>query len=374
MRIPCFQRAALAAALLLYTQTALAAEPIEPRGPPTKVQESLRKGADFLWSQQAQDGGWHSTTYGLLRSGQTLTPFVLETLLQSAPHRSTDRVEEALKFILKHRSEDGALGMADKKLHDYPNYATALGVQALLRVHTDPEGVAKMQAFLRGQQFAGEGWGNEHPAFGAWGMGGITRTVREPGHLDLSMTRYVLEALRASKPESSAQSFEHAQVFLHRCHNFPGDGGFFFSTVVTEANKAGSDGARFKSYGTPTADGVLALLACGASKDAPRIKAAFKWLLDNPGIGVTPGFPKEIEKRWDTGLQFYYYAAAAKACRVLSSKEDPAAQKFRTDLTAYLLKTQRPDGSWVNENFLVKEDDPLIATTFALSALRDLSK
>ena len=39
---------------------------------------------------------------------------------------------------------------------------------------------------------------------------------------------------------------------------------------------------------------------------------------------------------------------------------------------AFLVKSQRPDGSWANENILVKEDDPLIATVFALNALIDL--
>src|SRR5438552_15497397 len=43
---------------------------------------ALARAAQYLWSQQASDGGWHSNTYGLLRSGQSLTPFVLDALLQ----------------------------------------------------------------------------------------------------------------------------------------------------------------------------------------------------------------------------------------------------------------------------------------------------
>ena len=30
----------------------------------------LQRAAEFLWAQQAEDGGFHSSTYGLLRSGQ----------------------------------------------------------------------------------------------------------------------------------------------------------------------------------------------------------------------------------------------------------------------------------------------------------------
>jgi hypothetical protein len=34
-----------------------------------------------------------------------------------------------------------------------------------------------------------------------------------------------------------------------------------------------------------------------------------------------------------------------------------------------LRRVQRPDGSWANPENLVKEDDPLIATGFAIRAL-----
>src|SRR5215813_532259 len=64
--------------------------------------EPLRRAARYLWSQQADGGGFHSTTYGLLRSGQSLTPFVLCALLSvpesdSSPPRGA--VERALDFI-----------------------------------------------------------------------------------------------------------------------------------------------------------------------------------------------------------------------------------------------------------------------------------
>src|SRR5258708_6568718 len=41
----------------------------------------LRRATEFLWAQQAEDGGFHSKTYGLLKAGQALTPFVLDALL-----------------------------------------------------------------------------------------------------------------------------------------------------------------------------------------------------------------------------------------------------------------------------------------------------
>lgn len=48
----------------------------------SKPSSPLARAANYLWHQQTPDGGWHSKTYGLLRSGQALTPFVLDALLQ----------------------------------------------------------------------------------------------------------------------------------------------------------------------------------------------------------------------------------------------------------------------------------------------------
>jgi len=79
------------------------------------AQSPLARAARYLWSQQADDGGWHSHTYGLLRSGQSLTPFVLDALLQipeqtyPLPQANVDR---ALAFIRNHTQGDGALGVA----------------------------------------------------------------------------------------------------------------------------------------------------------------------------------------------------------------------------------------------------------------------
>src|SRR5580704_11235169 len=68
----------------------------------SELAPGLKKAVQYLWARQAEDGGWHSHTYGLLRSGQSLTPFVLDALLEipeqmrAAPPASVDR---ALGFI-----------------------------------------------------------------------------------------------------------------------------------------------------------------------------------------------------------------------------------------------------------------------------------
>jgi hypothetical protein len=217
-------------------------------------------------------------------------------------------------------------------------------------------------AWLRTQQLTEEhGWQPDNPAYGGWGIGGEPRVAPDPGHVDLSMTRYVLQAFAAAGVAASDPVFTRAKVFVERCQN--PDGGFFFSTVVLDANKAGQQGSQYRSYGTTTADGILALLAMGATAEDDRVKAARRWLMDHDRADGAPGFVGPAYQRWTAGLRFYYAAAAVATL----GHTNPA-------LAASLIATQRGDGSWRNAENLVKEDDPLIATPFALMTLTTLQR
>ena len=339
----------------------------------------LARAAQYLWSQQAADGGWHSHTYGLLRSGQSLTPFVLEALLQLPDEVASlprAKLDSAVAFIVKNTQPGGALGMADPSIPDYPNYSTALAVSALCLARTPgwEPAVRNMIAYLRSEQFTEQnGWHREDPAYGAWGMGGLRRTPPDTGHVDLSMTKYVLEALRAAGVSASDGIYEHARVFVERCQNFDpahpddADGGFFFSTTEYDTNKAGHDGKHFRSYGTTTADGILALLATGRDASHPRVAAAQRWLVSHHRDMDVPGFVGQAYQRWPHGLAFYYASASTQAFRALHVE---AGSRVADSLK----RTQRTDGSWSNPENLVKEDDPLIATAFAIRALAPVGK
>ena len=315
---------------------------------------SLRSATQYLWSQQAEDGGFHSTTYGLLRSGQSLTPFVLVALLgvpeseSSAPGGAVDR---ALTFIKANTAVDGTLGLMDETAADYPNYATALAIRAVVKVRQPgyEKTIEPMVAQLRAQQFTeANGWTSQHSSYGGWGMGGPIHRPPEAGHVDLSMTRYVLEALRLSGVPSSDPVMSRALIFLQRSQN--PDGGFYFSPVNPEINKAGESGGRFVSYGTATADGVLALRAAGVTDEDPRIKKAITWLKDHHQPDRATGFEDGTGQPWGLGLRFYYAHAISQVLPALPVE----------------LPQQSEDGSFRNSVNLVKEDDPLIATTFAL--------
>jgi hypothetical protein len=314
-----------------------------------RADSSRSQAARYLWSQQADDGGWHSHTYGLLRSGQSLTPFVLDALLDVS-ERPPGAVERAVEFIKRNTNADGSLGLMDSVAPDYPNYATGLALRAITRANAP--GREPMIACLRAQQFTeSNGWNRTGAPYGAWGMGGVLRRPPDPGHVDLAMTRYVLEGLAAAGVRPPDPALQSALVYLERCQN--PDGGFFFSTVEAGINKAGEEAGKFRSYGSTTADGVLALRAAGIAETDARIVRAKQWLRQHHLYDRATGFDGGPRETWAAGLRFYYAAAISRALPELS----------------VLLPAQHPDGSFVNSSNLVKEDDPLIATGFALRVL-----
>ncbi len=370
MSVRAFSAAGATAIALAALLAAGAAVRGDGRLPDTESR--LRDSVRYLLSRQSKDGGFRSETYGLLRSGQSLTPFVLVSLLEAPPAIARvprDAVDRALAFVLRHVDQSGALGRSSDAAEDYPNYATALAVRAFALARPDGwrETIRPMVAALREQQFAEDrGWTPADAAYGGFGIGGPLRHPPYPGHVDLSMTRYLLEALRAAGSGDSEPAFARARVFLERCRDGK-SGGFFFSPVVLEANKAGrtADG-RPAPYGSATADGVLALLAAGAAVDDPAVSGALAWLEREFRPDVCPGPRADAVPRWDDALKGYWRAAAAKA--FVAGGTSPRFDPF-APLAAAALESAAGDGSQRNANVLMKEDDPLIATAFAVETL-----
>ncbi|HET6573865.1 MAG TPA: hypothetical protein VFG68_09705, partial [Fimbriiglobus sp.] len=72
-------------------------------------------------------------------------------------------------------------------------------------------------------------------------------------------------------------------------------------------------------------------------------------------------------------VYFYYARSVAKTfrhCGVKVTNRGPWAEP----LTEALLAKQRPDGSWANPVDLVRENDPVVATAYALTALAECRK
>jgi hypothetical protein len=337
---------------LLLALLAACASPQRP-GP-------LPRAAGWLAAQQGEDGGFHSVTIGFLRGGASLTGLALHALSRAAAQAPLppEVSQRAVRFLLGQRGQDGGLGWG--LVPDYPTYATALALQVLaeLRPPGWQEEGAPLARWLLGQQLQGEAWG-EHPCRGGFPMGSPEpRTPPHAGHVDLSITRVAVCALRAWGLQDDHPAWAEARRFVLRCRG--PEGGFLYAPGEPGLNKGHDPEA---SYGTATADGILALRATGG--EPALLEQSTAWLASrfradqNPDVGGSFA-------AFGPAMRFYWRAVAAEVFAGAASGAPPGwADALRSSLQA----EQRPDGSFVNERAEQKENDPLVATSLAVLAL-----
>ncbi|MFG0317008.1 MAG: prenyltransferase/squalene oxidase repeat-containing protein, partial [Planctomycetota bacterium JB042] len=327
----------------------------------------LRRAAEWLWSRQRDDGSWRSDRYAVLRSGQALTPFVLLALLRvpgDVAPPPDGGVERALSFLRRSVDEDGALGYADPDVLEYPVYATAAALRCLVLAGEagDRPAIDAMAGWLAARQRTEtNGFPVSAVAHGGFPFGERGLAPGDPGHVDLSHTRRALEALAAAgRLDDGARAA--ARRFLAR-HAHP-NGGFRSSLVVPAANKGTVDeDGRPGAYATAACDGLLALLAAGASSEEDEFGAARDWLARRRHLTWPEGIPGGSP--WGDALFFFHLAVRAEAFAALGG--DAASGERIVEL---LRARQDADGSFTNRDSpLQKEDEPLLATAHAVTAL-----
>jgi len=102
--------------------------------------------------------------------------------------------------------------------------------------------------------------------------------------------------------------------------------------------------------------------------DAERRDAARKWLFLNFTAVMHPGHYIKTHKSNRDAVYYYYAASAARAFRD-HKLELPNGRDWRDELSYELAKRQAKDGSWSNPVELVRENDPIVATSNAALAL-----
>jgi len=356
----------------------------------SKARTIVTKACQFLWDNQGDDGGWHSKIHGLLRGGQAYTPFILFTLMEvpeSIYVHPREKVKKALQFIRSHVNREGALGLADPDVLEYPNYSTSYALRVMVRYGRDEDKplIERMKKYILDQQFVEHrGITPDHLAYSSWGFGELNLRPGAVGHVDLSHTRRVLQALREAG-HHDLQTFEKAKSFLRLLQKHPSakrqgatktgdsafDGGFYFSPIVLDANKAGyeqgsSDDERvFRSYATATCDGVLSLFAAGFTPEDESVQAAIRWMEAHPIVEYPQGIPEDDPDQWHKVLFYYHLSVRSEVYRALQWQG-----KWRQEMIDLLAAKQRDDGSFANPyGSPNKEDDPLLATAFAVGTI-----
>jgi len=355
-----------------------------------RAESVLGKAAGYLWSKQAEDGGWHSETHGILRGGQAWTPFVLLALADmplSVSRRQDADIERGLAFIRAHINEEGVIGLSDPDVLEYPNYATSFALRLLAKhaSESDRPLLDRMRAYLISQQLTEHrGFTEGDLVFGSWGFGETNLPRGTPGFADLSHTRRVLQALRETGTRDSS-IYGKSELFLRLLQKHPADariqpgegnpvgiqydGGFYFSPVVLPRNKGGlEDSGVFRSYATATCDGVLALYFAGIPRNDERVASALNWLSGHPMLEQPEGIPEDNPEQWQDVMFFYHLLVRSEVYATFGSEGT-----WRNAIVARLEKKQRADVIFTNPlGELNKEDDPLLATAMVVYTLTNI--
>jgi squalene-hopene/tetraprenyl-beta-curcumene cyclase len=127
-----------------------------------------------------------------------------------------------------------------------------------------------------------------------------------------------------------------------------------------------------------TYDGIKAYIYAGLKKDDPRVKAAIDWVRKNYSVEAHPGWAFDDKGRTHlTGL-FYYYLMMARAFDAMGEKTfttfDGKEHKWANELGEQLLKVQKDEKMWVNENPRWQESSPVLVTSYVLNVLNSVLK
>jgi squalene-hopene/tetraprenyl-beta-curcumene cyclase len=365
--------------------------------------DAFMRGVGFLLKQQSPDGAWRSDVYATFKDGTALTPLVVVALQDAASAGfnsipSADARKKAVSWLAKFVKEDGTIDPGPDGF-DYPIYTAALTVRAL----SHPENAVHKKArdawvkYILDRQLTEKlGWRPEERQFGGWGYCRVIPKKPDPNMLapsliesNMSATVFALDALKAAGVDDAAV-YMRAETFLLRCQN--GDGGFHFIYDDPTRNKAGMASAEpleFHSYGSTTADGLRGLSITEPIRDqvsdravgredfangkpSPQAKAA-AWLQKNFRADTHPGVYVKAHEPNREAVYYYYAASVSRAFRDLKLTPDDGSD-WAGELAAQLAKRQKEDGSWVNPAELVRENDPIVATANAVSALAKCRK
>lgn len=337
--------------------------------------QAVNRALKYLEGSQRADGGWEA--FG--ESHMAITALVAKAFIQDENYGSGHPiVERALSFVLRFKQPDGGIYVPDE---GHRNYHTSVALMALAVAGGDryAEEIRGAQRYLKGTQWNES---NGHPPSSSWHGGQGYGKHKRP---DLSNTQLMLEALHESGVSSDDPVYRKAMVFVSRCQMLgetndldfargTTEGGFIYTAANDGESKAGTvetvDGPRLRSYGSMTYAGFKSMLYANVSRDDPRVRHAWEWIRSHYTLSSNPNMPLAQSAE---GL-YYYYHVFARALDAWGQEEFEdargATHRWRDELCAELLKRQRSDGSWINEEDRWFEGNPHLVTAYAVLTLQ----
>ena len=339
--------------------------------PAAEVKAVVDKAIKFLGTKQSADGN-----FGSPRLGEPgLTALTVAALLRNGVAADNAVVAKGLGYLEKNIQKDG--GVYSKGL---ANYTTCLAILAFKESNASGKYtkiIADASKFVQGLQDNSDPKDVKHGGVGYDGK----------GRPDLSNTHFMVEALLAAGVSKDDPAIKKALVFVSRTQNLPGEfndqpfaakageadkGGFVYNPTDQDNPKSEKRTAAggLRSEGGMTYAGLKSFLYAGVGKDDKRVQAALGWIKKHYSVTENPG-------QGQAGL-YYYYHTFAKTMDALGEDTFEDAKKvkhdWRSDLFGALKMAQKADGSWANSNAAFLENQPELATAFAVLALSYCTK
>jgi hypothetical protein len=375
---------------------------------------AIAKAVAYLFRQQAADGIWHSPNYGNLKGGAGISALVLYAISHTPPQywqsKKTD-LQKCVAELEKNIAKHGFVANSDGP--DYSNYGSAMFLVAVDGLAIDIKEKTRttlIEYLVRAQLDEGEGFDKTADDYGGWDLSGWMTGKRPTTGSNISVSASVLEALRHQRERIRDNTYDQsksgqlelatkidaclakANPWVIRCR--ADDGGFFFHPEQKHhGNKAGwsdQENQIAKPYGSATADGFRCLSALidpsVPTQDSAEnrklnelVSETAGWLEEKHQAepNVVPGFADaDQESSWAYGLKFYFWMSHGKSVVHFPSKKYQAAKyqaaiQRQATFKQLIEQLQKQDGRWENPNARMREDDPVIATSFAIIALAD---
>ncbi len=330
-----------------------------------QIDSAINRGIKFLLAQQSGDGSFSDPQMPAL-TALPLWAFVKGGAGQTAA------ASNACRYVLSTQRKDGGFyvpkpGRGGSGLG---NYNTSVCLSALFE-----SGMAPMRVVLDARTYiANSQLTGDDTMAGGFGYDRMSRRR----YADLSNTSYALDAMRRTegaedfrpKGEKRADvNWEKAIEFVTRLQEKEGErkGGAAYNERTAQAGTSTNQSGRvqLRAYGSMSYAAVLSMCHAKLAKSDPRVKSALSycskyWTVDeNPGMG-------------NQGL-YYYYDILARALSVAGidkiKQPDGREVDWKAELSDKLIKMQSSDGSWMNDNNRFWENDPVLATSFAILTL-----
>lgn len=342
-----------------------------------EVNAAIARGQNWVASMQKDDGSWSQGTF------PALTALSVWALLDSKDPACSAAVDKGIKYILTCVQKDGGIyrNVPGRKGGGLSNYNTAICMTVL----NESKRRALVPVILKAREFVANSQHMGDDVYkGGFGYDGQTGRA----YTDLLNTYYAAQAMHLTagvedlRPKSSKKvdiDWEATVKFIERMQNPDGtggnSGGFFYNPsdpkAGTTTNAAGT--VTFRSYGSMTYAGMLALIYAQVPRTDHRVRSAFEWASENWSLKENPGMGGQ-------GLFFFYNvltrSLSAYGQNLVPGTDDKVID-WRSEMAKKLISIQQVDpktgnGYWKNETGRFWENDPTLATAYSIVALKML--